>query len=209
MVGVCLRSPVIECPVAQKPTEVLSTVVSNAAAEATRVTGATRHHCDTPAAGICQAEPALNRCGSMRLTNFHFVQRACTPPQLGRVRFEHSEGAFSTCNSVIGREFAWNSFCRSRCNRLHEQISRNTGGVLHLRGHGRQLTHVCEFAAGIGRTLGARVRFKSSRPGCTGQLGGRSFSVIHSLYRRSCRVQTASCSFRVERPTSPQVVISP
>jgi len=38
------------------------------------------HHCDTPAAGICQPEPALNRCGSMRLTNFHYVQRACTPP---------------------------------------------------------------------------------------------------------------------------------
>ena len=61
-------------------TEVLSSAVSNATAEATRVTGASRHHCDTPAVGICQPEPALNRCGSMRLTNFHYVQRACTPP---------------------------------------------------------------------------------------------------------------------------------
>ena len=46
------------------------------------------HHCDTPAAGICQPEPALNRCGSMRLTNFHFVRRACTPPQLSDERFQ-------------------------------------------------------------------------------------------------------------------------
>jgi hypothetical protein len=53
-------------------------VVSNVAAEATWVTDATRHHCDTPAAGICQPEPVLNRCGSMRLTKFHFVKRACT-----------------------------------------------------------------------------------------------------------------------------------
>ena len=70
-----------------RPTEELSSVVSNASAEATRVTGATRHHCDAPATGICQPEPALNRCGLMRLTNFHFVQRACTPPHHSDLRF--------------------------------------------------------------------------------------------------------------------------
>ena len=37
--------------VLSRATAELSSVVSNAAAEATRVTGASRHHCDTPAAG--------------------------------------------------------------------------------------------------------------------------------------------------------------
>jgi len=78
--------------ISPQPTEVLSTVVSNAAVEATRVTGASRHHCDTPAAGICQPEPALNRCGSMRLTNFHYVQRACTPPHVSKLQIRTAEG---------------------------------------------------------------------------------------------------------------------
>jgi len=78
----------------------LSSVVSNAAAEATRVTGATRHQCDTPAAGICHPEPALNRCGSMRLTNFHYVQRACTPPQVSNLRFYSRLGRPRRANFV-------------------------------------------------------------------------------------------------------------
>ena len=77
-------------------------MVSNAAAEATMVTGATRHHCDTPTAGICQPEPALNRCGSMRLTNFHFVQRACTPPQDNELRFGAEVGE-TECSSRTSR----------------------------------------------------------------------------------------------------------
>jgi len=98
-----------------RPTEELSSVVSNASAEATRVTGATRHHCDAPATGICQPEPALNRCGLMRLTNFHFVQRACTPPHLSELRF----------GTEVGRPKAQTGNCldasvaMTECTKLH------------------------------------------------------------------------------------------
>ncbi len=102
----------------------LSSVVSNATAGANRVTCATRHQSDTPAAGICQPKPALNRCGSMRLTNFNFVQRACTPPQDNELRFGAEVGATSCSSGTTTSGY------RSRLLRSPRQFSQVTPVVL-------------------------------------------------------------------------------